>query len=146
MKTVYIMRGISGSGKSTVAKKLCHEGFICSTDAYFMVNGEYKFDRSKLGQYHQWNFENFCNFLKQDAATVCVDNTNTTRKEYQRYIDKAKEFGYEVMVVTVGNPWIKQGSETQALDKEYIKKCADRNSHGVPFEVVWQQAMRFELC
>jgi adenylate kinase family enzyme len=51
------MRGIPGSGKSTTAKKLAGEtGKIHSTDNYFMVDGEYKFDPSKIREYHEANF------------------------------------------------------------------------------------------
>jgi predicted kinase len=144
MKTVYIMRGISGSGKSTVASKLSiKEDYICSTDKYFMVNGEYKFDRSKLGEYHKRNFELFSSFLAQDVPVVVVDNTNCKRKEFKRYIDKAKEHGYEVFEVAVGNPWRSDG-DMRWIDDEYVKKCIERNRHAVPADVIRQQALNFE--
>ena len=41
MKTLYIVRGVPGSGKSTFAKTLGGTHF--ETDNYFMIDGEYKF-------------------------------------------------------------------------------------------------------
>ena len=39
------MRGLPGSGKSTKAKKIAGDvGVIFSTDDFFMVDGQYKFD------------------------------------------------------------------------------------------------------
>jgi adenylate kinase family enzyme len=47
------MRGLPGSGKSTKAKKIAGEkGVIYSTDDYFMVNGEYKYNPKMILEYH----------------------------------------------------------------------------------------------
>ena len=55
------MRGIPGSGKSTTAKKIAGEtGKIHSTDNYFMVDGEYRFDPKKLKENHEANYNAFC--------------------------------------------------------------------------------------
>ena len=50
-KILYLLRGVPGSGKSTVAQNIGGTHF--ETDKYFMVDGEYKFDPTKLKQYHQ---------------------------------------------------------------------------------------------
>ena len=52
MKKLFLVRGISGSGKTTFAKEL--GGVHFETDNYFMVDGEYKFDGTKLKEAHQW--------------------------------------------------------------------------------------------
>ena len=44
------MRGLPGSGKSTKARKIAGQfGVVYSTDDFFMVNGEYKFDPKMIG-------------------------------------------------------------------------------------------------
>lgn len=135
-----IMRGISGSGKSTTARGLAPFAAICSTDNFFMVEGEYRFDPSKLGQYHEQNFQNFCALIRQGEETIVVDNTNTTKKEYSRYADFAKANGYEVQIITI-SPLNDDGT----VNLDYVKQCAERNAHNVPYEVVLRQAERFQI-
>ena len=54
-KFCFIMRGVPGSGKSTVASKIKGEnGIIHSTDDYFIdANGEYQFDKTLLAKNHE---------------------------------------------------------------------------------------------
>ena len=142
------MRGISGSGKSTVAKVLASSvahGMVVSTDSFFVNSqGEYKFDRAKLGQYHQQNYEYFNSLVSLAIPIVVVDNTNVQRKEFQKYVDAAKRYGYEVFEITVGNPWRQVSKDMRMVDDKYVDECAARNAHGVPREVIYQQALRFE--
>jgi adenylate kinase family enzyme len=49
-KIIYLVRGIPGSGKSTFAKSLGGTHF--ETDQFFMVDGKYNFDGSKLKEAH----------------------------------------------------------------------------------------------
>ena len=63
-KLVIINRAVSGCGKSTISnilKKECLKKSItvniCSTDNFFMLNGIYRFDSSKLNEYHQKNLK-----------------------------------------------------------------------------------------
>ena len=54
MKTLTLIRGVSGSGKSTFAKTL--NGIHLETDMYFIdpVTGEYNWDGEKIKQAHEW--------------------------------------------------------------------------------------------
>lgn len=56
VKLCIIMRGVPGSGKSTVAQLLTNKDFIHSTDDYSYVNGVYKFNPMKLQENHEKNF------------------------------------------------------------------------------------------
>lgn len=60
MRIAYIMRGIPGSGKSTIAKIIAGDtGKIHSTDDFFYnPYGEYCFDPKLLKEYHEKNFRN----------------------------------------------------------------------------------------
>lgn len=55
MQILTLIRGISGSGKSTLANSLSEKtGSIhVEADQFFILNGEYKFDRSKLSEAHE---------------------------------------------------------------------------------------------
>jgi len=54
VKTLIIMRGLPGSGKSTKAKLFAGEkGLIYSTDDFFIIDGKYIYDPTKIVEYHQ---------------------------------------------------------------------------------------------
>ena len=122
-----IMRGPSGSGKSWIVEQLCryHPFVVCSTDNYFMVDGEYKFDPTKLGEYHKKNQENVLSnlLIKQD---VIVDNTNITYKELSIYLAFAKTFGTPFFFLNAFTPSIRG------------------NPKGVPDDVVNRHIERWE--
>jgi len=52
MKELFLLRGLPGSGKSTLAKSL--GGMRIEADQYFMYEGKYEFDASKLKEAHAW--------------------------------------------------------------------------------------------
>jgi adenylate kinase family enzyme len=55
-KTIYIVRGCPGSGKSTFAKTL--GGIHIEADQYFVdADGNYNFDGSKIKNAHAWCLE-----------------------------------------------------------------------------------------
>jgi len=136
-KICYILRGLPGTGKSMLADALGSEGSIFSTDSYFMVDGEYQFDPSKLGEYHKRNLEDATAFMERfgphtTPATCVIDNTNTQHWEYASYVDVAKKNGFIVQVITVD--W----------DSKHFALYAERNSHGVPIEAIQRMAERWE--
>jgi len=136
-KICFILRGLPGTGKSMLAKNLVNGGRIFSTDDLFMVDGEYQFDPSKLGEYHAENLRRATSFMEQtfhypEPPTVVIDNTNTQHWEYEGYVQAAKDYNYMVQVITVD--W----------KAEDIPLYAERNSHGVPEEAIRRMADRWE--
>ena len=127
-KTVTILRGISGAGKSTYTAKHFSDAVVCSADHYFGRDGSYKFDPTKLGKAHNWCFEVFEAACASGRLSIVLDNTNTMLKEFKRYIDVAKTRGYKVNVIRL------------VVDP---KVAAKRNVHGVPAEKVQQMQDRF---
>ena len=141
-KICYIMRGLPGTGKSMIARKLApdphHHIAIFSTDNLFMVDGEYQFDPSKLGEYHAENLRLATEFMERfgpsytNPAICVIDNTNTQHWEYEKYVETAKENGFMVQVISID--W----------DAKDIPLYAERNSHGVPIEAIYRMAARWE--
>ncbi len=94
-----LVRGLPGSGKSTLAKKLAEmSGLHFEADMYFMKDGKYEFDISKLAEAHAWCQRETRHWLNE-GATVTVSNTFTTIKELRPYFDIAKEFSIVPNVV-----------------------------------------------
>ena len=137
MKKALVIRGISGSGKSTFAKMFLYledcniQVAIHSTDQYFLDQwGEYKFDPTKLGENHQKNLLAFKKSLRNGYELVICDNTNTQKWEYEKYVQAAEEMGYQVHIITVGD-----------FD---VDKCHERCAHDVPKKSIQRQADRWE--
>ena len=123
-REMIIMRGVPGSGKSTLAQQLGAGGVVYSTDDFFMEDGVYKFDPSKIVANHAANQQRTREACEQGISPVVVDNTNTQRWEARPYVQIAQEHGYSVRFVEANTPWSKNAEE-----------CARRNTHGVPLEV-----------
>lgn len=133
MKTVIIMCGIPGSGKSyTVGKIKEHyeskniEVVVCSSD-HFMMNdkGEYDFHPSKLAYTHKQCQEKFCNSLLKDNIVVIVDNTNVKIKDLKYYENMTEKQSATVLFV-----------ESNSLWKDNVDECFKRNTHNVPYDKI----------
>lgn len=107
MKTLYLIRGVSGSGKSDLAKtlsKLPGHVSISADDYFYNDKGEYCFNVDKLSNAH-----NYCRVLanswmySQVKGVIIVHNTSTTNKEIKFYLDAAEEHGYKVVSLIVEN-------------------------------------------
>lgn len=139
MNQVVILRGVSGSGKSTVAKSLTAivdvgRAVIVSADNFFVTpQGNYEFNGDKLGSAHEHCLNEFKSALTSGVELVIVDNTNTQHWEYQAYVKEAARFNYNVDYEMVGS-----------LEPEMLVKYAERNSHSVPLDAIQRQAKRFE--
>ena len=128
-----LLRGIPGSGKTTLAKillqiRVTDEPEVLSADDFFEnENGEYNFDASKLKEAH-----NYCQFrcserMRQQKAKIIVANTFTQEWEMEIYYEMAKRYNYRVHTLIVEN---RHGSE---------------NIHGVPAEKIKQMKKRFDI-
>ena len=122
-RKVIVMRGASGSGKSTYVKKHFPGAEICSADQFFIDSktGEYEFNPKMLGAAHGECKRNFKNSLRSKVPLVVVDNTNTMLKELQPYIMAAQAANYEIEVIRLEVP---------------LDVAAQRNVHGVPYDAV----------
>lgn len=140
-KELYIMRGVSGSGKSYKAKQLAGEsGVICSADDFFIEKGEgeYAFDPSLLGQAHQQCQDRTIAALKQGNSPVIIDNTNTRlweMKKLKPIIRLAQSLGYNVRI---------EEPETEWWESRNIDEMVNKNSHGVPREAIEKMVSRYD--
>jgi tRNA uridine 5-carbamoylmethylation protein Kti12 len=140
MVTLYIIRGLPGTGKSTLGKTLAGKQSFAADD-HFMVDGEYKFDPSKLGEAHNQCARNVKNALLDGEAairsgvtsfSVAVCNTFSCRWEYEPYIEMAKELGVRYFVINLFD------NDTP------LETLFERNVHGVPRHVFKSMYDRWE--
>ena len=119
MKTVWILRGIPGCGKTTVAEKLSEQlnGVHVEADMYFSRNGEYIFDPSKLKQAHEWCFSTFKQYIDTSCENIIVSNTSTMYWEFERYKQHAEENGYMVHVLICENYHNGENEHKVPIDK-----------------------------
>ena len=131
-----IMRGISGSGKSTKARELKGNGVIHSTDDVISSMGDYNTfftdmmknkDFSPLQKAHHTNLKNAIDSMKNGVSPVIIDNTNLAPWEAKAYVKAALEMGLDdenIEIVNIGTG----GASAEELAK--------RNTHGVPLDKI----------
>jgi predicted kinase len=132
MPTLYIMRGLPGSGKSEATTHI-YGATVCSADDFFMVDGEYVFQPHLIGKAHAECQVKALKAMGRGQHSVVIDNTNTQKWEYAIYLAMAEVLGYEVCETTVGG-----------RSPEEIALYAERNTHGVPLRNIQAMADRWE--
>ena len=130
MKTLYIVRGIPGAGKSTFAKSV--GGVHIEADQFFMLNGKYNFDITKIKLAHKYCQNQTEAWMKTDGTQVnnnkiVVSNTFTQEWEMDAYYELAKQYGYRVFSLIVEN------------------RHGGVNEHSVPEDKIELMKTRFEV-
>ena len=131
MKTLYLLRGLPGAGKSTLASQLADSHF--EADMYFTnENGQYLFNSSEIKKAHAWcqsevHTAMILNHTTGDNEKIVVSNTFTQEWEMEPYFKLAESYGYRVFSIIVEN---RHGGE---------------NLHSVPEDKIEAMRARFEF-
>lgn len=138
------MRGLPGSGKSTIAEiiaggncsamfdkdgfryKKADNGFIVSTDYYFEDSwpliGNYNFKEEVINTHHKKARDLIERFMIEEKTPIIFDNTNTRFEYFSNVISNAEKYGYKTVIIEV--PHIS------------VNECFNNNSHGVSLETL----------
>lgn len=122
---LYLLRGLPGAGKSTIGQNLKTVNF--EADQYFMKDGVYKFEPSKIKDAHEWCQNQVKHCMIEGLKDISVSNTFTQEWEMEAYYKLAKEHGYMVFSIIVEN------------------RHNGKNAHNVPTETLEKMKNRFEL-
>ena len=117
---IIIIRGIPGSGKTTIAKTDYPNHVLCEADQFFTDElGNYTFNYEKIKMSHKWCQDKALNALNA-GNNVVVANTFTQRWE----IDPYKKMGFPMKIIKA------KGNYTSI--------------HGVPQHIIDNMKERFE--
>lgn len=159
MAHIVIMRGLPGSGKSTLVQTLREklaaehgvQSSVASADSFFEDSeGNYNFDPMKLGEAHEACYQSFFEFCDlmvwfRDRKNVeardvlFVDNTNLQLFEVSPYIALAKKFKVMTHIVEM----CPSENESWGL---YSRLCYDRQTHGVSLETFRRMVDSIQQC
>lgn len=125
-KLLYIVRGVPGSGKTTLAKQLTANVF--EADHYFYDNdGNYNFIPSEIKEAHK-ECQQFVGYaMESGIQKIAVSNTFTQEWEMEPYFELAKKHGFKVFTIIVEN------------------RHGGVNEHGVPEDKIEQMKNRFQI-
>jgi predicted kinase len=125
-KTLILLRGLPGAGKSTLAQQL--GGVHIEADHFFInLAGSYKFDPTKLKDAHAWCVSKTEHCMELSLENIIVSNTFTQEWEMENYYELAKQYGYTVHSVIVEN------------------RHEGVNIHNCPPETIDRMEARFEI-
>lgn len=126
MKNLFLVRGVPGSGKTTLARQLTANVF--EADHYFYDNdGNYTFVPSEIKEAHK-ECQQFVGFaMESNIEKIAVSNTFTQEWEMEPYFVLAKKYGYRVTTIVVEN------------------RHGGVNEHNVPEDKIEQMKNRFEI-
>ena len=125
-KILMILRGASGSGKSSLANFLVNNS---KADAayyeadLFMENaqGQYEFKPEKLGYCHNKCVAAVESSMVSELPLIIISNTSTKERDFKAYIELATKYGYKVTSLVVEN------------------RHGNKDSHNVPEETLKRQ-------
>ncbi|KAK1175329.1 NEDD4-binding protein 2 isoform X2 [Acipenser oxyrinchus oxyrinchus] len=135
-KVLVLLRGAPGSGKSTLARNLLEQnptGVILSTDDYFLCDGHYQYDRSALGEAHEWTQKRAKETFKKGLSPIIIDNTNIQGWEMKPYVALALQYNYKVMFREPDTWWKYKPRELERHTK-----------HGVPKEKIKRMLEQYQ--
>jgi len=137
--SLFLIRGLPGSGKSTVASAIScgYPGSVTiSADDFFMQLSdsgslEYRFDPKLLSEAHNQS-QSRTGFALENGWTAIVANTFTQRWEMDWYINIANYTGARLIIVDCFDG----GMSNDILAK--------KNVHGVPISAIQSMRDRWE--
>jgi predicted kinase len=126
MPSLILLRGLPGSGKTSLAKVLSDDGQwpVFSVDSYFTDpdTGEYRFEFDKNHLAYKACLQNTEEAMKQRTEKIFIDNTLTIEWEIEPYFQLASAYNYTIFVATVENRH--KGKNTHDISEDQLERMA----------------------
>jgi len=144
-RTLIIIRGLPGAGKSTEAEKYGSKHSIATTDDYpglysVSEDGTLEFNGSKkIGEFpmiahaHEANKKKVSSLMCASIPYIVVPNTNTRYWECHQYIEIAKRWNYGWKYIDLFDAGLSD------------EELADRCIHNVPVKIIAKMRLRYEF-
>lgn len=101
---ITLIRGLPGSGKTTLAKKMVKNRLnteYVEADMYFIDDsGKYVYDKTRIKAAHIWRFREVRR-LVESGKDVVVSNTFVKLQDMEPYRHLAKECGVPIRVIVM---------------------------------------------
>ncbi len=124
--SLILLRGVPGSGKTTLANKLSENGKypVISIDSYFTdaTTGDYVFDYKKNHLAYAACQQQTEQALKNGFSKIFVDNTFVFDWEMEPYFKLAKVYDYFLFCIVVEN--YHEGKNVHKISEEDVAKMA----------------------
>lgn len=126
------MRGLPGSGKTTLARVIAkNKNHVYSTDDFWTE--DYEFDYELLELAHNWNQQRAVDALLAGVNNIVIDNTNVDVRSIKPYVDMARKYNYTIVLV-----------EPNTSFKWDVEVLASKNRHNVPIDVIQNMKDKYE--
>ena len=124
MKNLYLIRGVSGAGKTTFARKIAN--IVLSADDYFYERGkgQYAWNPRHLPEAHALCLERAEFNMASGRSTVAIANTFTRESEMRPYFELAEKYGYMVTSLIVENRH--EGKSSHNVPEKSLQRMRDR--------------------
>lgn len=128
-KVLYLLRGVPGAGKSTLAQQLSvllGEPYFEADMYHLDMDGVYQWQSENLSASHAWCERQILAQLQAGKAAI-VANTFSTEAQMAPYLMMAQEHGYQVHSLVVEN------------------RHGGHNQHQVDDDTILAMKQRFEI-
>ena len=130
MSSLIIIRGLPGSGKTTLANELSENGRypVISIDDYFTDSkGHYEFRHDENYKAYKLALQRTEAAMKQGTEKIFLHNVFSMEWEMEPYFKLASEQGYKVFVMTLEN------------------RHGGTNAHNISIEQLNKMALKFNV-
>ncbi|ORX68875.1 hypothetical protein BCR32DRAFT_272480 [Anaeromyces robustus] len=129
-KELYILRGLPGSGKTTLAKSILDNGagIIHSSDDFFTNKRNiFRFDKSKLNEALKFNQQQCEESCRKGILRIIVDDNHVKRWSVKPIIETGKKYNYKIIIREPETSWWKTRN---------VNEMAKRSRHNYQISVI----------